>query len=47
MAALTAQQSVNTRDLPELARIKGGDAVNGGFSAGQLCAVYLQRTESG
>ena len=33
MAELNAQQSVNTRDLPELALIKNGDAVNGGFSA--------------
>jgi len=29
MAKLTAQQSVNTRDLPELALIKGGGAING------------------
>ena len=40
MAELTAQQSVNTRDLPELARIKNGDAVNGGFSANSVLFTF-------
>ena len=40
MAELTAQRSVNTRDLPELALIKNGDAVNGGFSADSVLFTF-------
>jgi Ca2+-binding RTX toxin-like protein len=40
MAELTAQRSVNTRDLPELALIKNGNAVNGGFSADSVLFTF-------
>ena len=40
MAELTAQRSVNTRDFPELALIRNGDAVNGGFSADSVLFTF-------